>query len=67
MKRFALILLSCLAAASAWAQPAFTPLGEVHIPVIPVAFSDVAFSFDDIGPRLFSMSRATPRMAQTDL
>lgn len=55
MKRFALILLSCLAAASAWAQPAFTPLGEVHIPVIPVAFSDVAFSFDDIGPRLEAM------------
>ncbi len=55
MRKPLLISLLLALSLSAAAQPAFKPEGEVHIPVVPVAFSDVPFSFEDIGTMLNAM------------
>ena len=55
MRKLLLISLLLALSLSAAAQPAFKPEGEVHIPVVPVAFADVPFSFEDIGTMLNAM------------
>ncbi|MBO4341395.1 MAG: M6 family metalloprotease domain-containing protein [Bacteroidales bacterium] len=36
-------------------SPAIGTLGEVHIPVIPVEFANVSFSFEDIGQMIYAL------------
>ena len=51
----AFILLSSLGCLSMAAQTFLPKFGEVHVPVIPVAFADVPFSYENIGSMLDAM------------